>query len=285
VSAWQRDDLRASTLNPWAPADTDVQLERGYVITGVVRDAQGKPVQGAQLFQKSGTSGWNGHSMQPDGSFKLQGLARGMVSLLAVPPGVSVNWNDPGQPSLTVAAGTEGVTLVLEASVELVVRVPNATDRGANQRHVNGQLFVRRGDKWEQKGWANDGEGRLVFKGLRTDETYTVWIQPLAGNDLFGWATNLHAGTTEAVVRLERGGTIRGRIALPTGAMDMGVYASADQIWAQATVESDGRYELRGLPDLTWKVQAWCNVQGKHWHAQVDATPGNTVDLVLTEHR
>ena len=204
-----------------------------------------------------------------------------MVTLAASAPGVHLNWNDPNAPTVTVAAGTENVTLVVEPGLDLVVRVPNVADRGQHGQHVSGQVFVRRGDKWEQRGWANDAEGRLVFKGLRSDETYAVWVQPTQGSDLYGWAANLRAGGAEVTMRMERGGTIRGRVTPPAGAGDQGVGASGEHGgWVQGTLDSEGRYEIRGLPaNLTWKVYAWANVQNKHWNAHADATVGATVDL------
>jgi hypothetical protein len=279
-----KEDMRPAHIPRWTPADTEVQLERGYVITGSMRDPQGRLVPGAQLYQKNANGGWGGMSVNGDGTFRLVALARGMVTLAAIPPGGQINWNDANLPSITVAAGTENLTIVVEPGVELVVRVSNAADRGPNGQHVHGQVLVRRNDVWEQRGWANDGEGRLVFKGLRPDETYAVWVQPIPGSDLFGWVTGLRAGAGEAVVRLARGGTIRGRITLPAGAGEQGVGANGEHgIWVQGTLDSEGRYEIRGLPDMRWKVHAWANVQQKHWNAQGDIATGGTLDLRLEQ--
>jgi hypothetical protein len=252
-------------------------------VSGVVRDLQGRALPGSQLMRRFGENNWNGVGLNADGTFRITGLDRGSVVLAAWAPGVNVDFNDPNVQVLTVAAGTENVVLTVDPGWELAVRVTNPADREPRYRQLHFQLMARRGEQWVAVAHANeqDGSGRAVFRGLKADERYTIWVQP-NGSEFYAWLPDVKAGGSEVTLRLERGGTIRGRLTLPAFHEQLGIGANNDLgFWLQGHADADGRYEIRGVPPGAWKVHAWAQVQGQHCNASADAAAGAHVDLRL----
>jgi protocatechuate 3,4-dioxygenase beta subunit len=278
-----RDDLLGHSQDRWTPADVEVRLERGYAVSGVVRDPQGRALPGSQVMRKVGENGWNGVGVNQDGTFKITGLERGHVTLAAWAPGVSVDVNDPSVQVLTVAAGTQDLVLTVDPGFELVVRITNVGDRGPNGRNAQVALYAKRGEHWAQVGHQQDGDGsgRVAFRGLKADERHTVWVAPVAGNEYYGLLTDVKPGGGETTLRLERGGTIQGRVTVAGTHESLWVGAGNDMgCWVSGTVDPDGRYEIRGVPyGMRWRVHAWANVGKQHWSAQAEASVGGVADL------
>lgn len=279
-----REDLRPFAQDRWVAADTEVQLERGYVVSGVVRDPQGRPLANAQVMRRTGENGWSGFGTQQDGTFRLTNLDRGSVSLLAIAPNTGYpNANDPGLAWVTVAAGTENVVLVADPGIELVVVVVNAPRTGADGPRLQAALYTRRGEDYNHQSSLDGQDGRFVFKGVRAEERYALWIAPQGGSEWYGLATEVRGGGGEVRVVLERGGTIRGRIA--TGGVsyeNLSVGAGDGKlIWVGGTVDADGRYEVRGVPPGKMSVYAWGQLKQQYANANAEAQVGDTVDLRL----
>lgn len=277
-----RDDVRLSRQDAWRPADTEVRLERGYVVSGSIRDAAGKPVAGARLLRKTGETSWSGAPTNGDGTFRVTGLEAGPVTLRASAPGAAGRQEAAPGSEITVAAGTENVVLTVDPGLSLVVKVANLADRKGEAAQGLWALLLR----WEENRWTNadsqwdqQGGGSITFRGLKPDQRYAVWIAP-QNDDLFGWASDVRPG--ELTLRLERGGSIRGRVLGPSGVTQRRVWASGEFGQSvSAHVDAEGRYELKGLPDGRWKVQAAGRSGEQSLRAEGEATVGGTLDLTL----
>jgi hypothetical protein len=283
-----RDDVRGTRQENWSPADTDVRLERGYVVAGWVRDAAGKPVEGASLMRKTSESGWSGERLNADGSFRIRGLEPGTVTLKAAGPG-GRRGREAGGTEVTVQTGTEDVVLVVDAGLTLTVRVSNASERQDGRLRVT--LMIWENERWRTNESESDRSGQVTFRGLTVGQRYGVWVPP-AGDDLYAWQPDVRPG--EVTVRLERGGTIRGKLTFPA---EMRASVSAQStlgIHAQGSVDAEGRYEIRGLPDGRWTVSAQAAFQApsspgaprppsanSFVHAQGETNTGGTLDLTL----
>lgn len=283
----RRMDLKGATRQGWRPSDTEVRLEAGFFVSGVVRDTQGKPVSGATVMHKLAEQNWGGEGTQQDGTFRIVGLSAGTVTLKARPP--SSNWSADDESSgaeVTVPVGTMDIVLVVDRGLELVVRVLGLDERRGRLEGLNALLLRRQPDgTWQQAGWGwgqPAGEAvRVAFTGLKADERYAVWIQPQG--EEYGWAADLKAGA-EATLRMQRGASIRGRLSVPAGLQNLQVSANDGRgLWASGLVEADGRYEIKGLPDGRWTVSSHAQSAdgGVPWHAQGEAPAGGTLDLTL----
>jgi hypothetical protein len=253
------------------------------VVAGVVRDAQGKPVAEARLQRKRDGS-WSGERLDADGTFRIRGLEAGPVTLRATGPGRRRDEKDATE--VTVPAGTENVVLVVDAGLTLTVRIANASERTSGRIRVT--LLRWEKERWERQESESadrDRPGQVTFLGLRTGERYAVAIAP-EGDDLFAFQGDVQPG--EVTVRLERGRTIRGRLTLPDGGTRAYVGATNDVgLRVTGTVQEDGAYEIRGVPDGRWTVSATCRVEGtpgqpsRNYRAEGQTDAGGTLDLTL----
>ena len=278
-----RDDVRPYRQEKWNPGDTDVRLERGHLVAGTVRDAAGALVEGARVERKTGEGRWSGVNMTREGTFRITGLDPGPVVLRATGPG-GRRGGAEGAAEITVQAGNERVVLVVDPGLKLTARITNLADRKEGGRPFLSAILLRwQDDKWThgEHGWDREGTGTVVFLGLKPDTRYALWIPPNPGDDLYGWATDVRPGDVN--VRLERGGTIRGRITGPPG-VTLGGNISANNdngMGASGMVDAEGRFEIKGLPDGRWNLHAWHQTDGKQYRASGEAQTGGTVDLTL----
>ena len=275
-----REDLRPFRHERWTPADTDVRMERGYVVAGVVKDAEGKPVPGANLRRKRDEKGWASERVGSDGTFRIRGLEAGPVTLRATGPGRRSI--DSEATDVTVQAGTENVVLVVDAGLTLTVRVANASERREGRVRVT--LFQWRKERWStvESEFDREGLGKVTFRGLQPGERYAVSILP-DGDDLYAWQPDVRPG--EVTVRLERGGTIRGRLTYPSE-LRASVSASGEIGFSVAgSIDAEGRYEIKGLQDGRWRVRAHAvpasGDTAKPLQAEGEANVGGTLDLTL----
>jgi protocatechuate 3,4-dioxygenase beta subunit len=100
-------------LAPWTPEDSVLRLARAYSIIGRVLSSAGAPAPGAvvrwrRVRDERGSWSRSGE----DGTFEIHRLPAGMVTLRASPRGRSID--DPRNPEVTVAAGSEDVILTVD---------------------------------------------------------------------------------------------------------------------------------------------------------------------------
>jgi hypothetical protein len=237
-------------------------------------------VPSANVRRKRDEKGWTSERVGSDGTFRIRGLDAGPVTLRATGPGRRTNEKDATE--VTVQAGTENVVLVVDAGLALTVRIANASERRDGRVRVN--LLMWRNERWsrQESETDRDGLGKVTFRGLQAGERYAVSIAP-EGDDLYAWQPDVRPG--EVTVRLERGGTIRGRLTFPS---EMRANVSAGNevgLSVSGTVDADGHYEIKGLPDGRWTVRAHAFSEsggaGKALQAEGETNVGGTLDLTL----
>lgn len=286
VTAPGARSLRPHEADGWRASDTEVRLEPAYVVAGVVRDTQGRPLGGARLLHLLGESSWNGFGASADGTFRLEGLAPGPVTLRAGPPSSLGQAPARGAANeVTVPAGTTGVVLVVDRGADLALRVLGL-DGLRDGQTLHAYVLAEQGGGWRRAGQVagnvQEGEVRLVLLGLDPAALYGVWVDPALTQGRCVHATGLRPGG-EATLRAVPGGAIRGRFLAPEGATDSGVAATdAQGLRITGRVAEDGTYELVGVPAGTWTVRAWARAGRQQLEAgPVEATAGSTLDLTL----
>ena len=139
---------------PWGPASTEVKagardaeikLPKGMSLSGIVRDRQGKPLEGIRVvaFSAEGalgipakmlppgglpmSHGFEGHSQDqtgPSGTFDLQGLGPSRYRVTVAADGEWYTVND-----IEADAGSEPVSLVIEKALSVEVVVLGTDDK------------------------------------------------------------------------------------------------------------------------------------------------------------
>ncbi|MGE0193397.1 MAG: carboxypeptidase regulatory-like domain-containing protein [Planctomycetota bacterium] len=160
----------------------------------------------------------------------------------------------------------DGQALALRAPEHAVTAEEVAAGPIVVRLEASGQALLRIvGDEGEPlaSGWARDvaggsyvqipPDGRVRFGNLASEGTIRVHVQ-VPGYRQVNDGYEVPIGDTETVIRLERGGTIRGRVDWGDSAPESsGISANwntdGKQGWAHAQVEPDGSFVLGGLPD------------------------------------
>lgn len=259
----------------WTPANTTVRLNRAFTIRGIVHDPSGRPVPNAMLWV-SLEDGIRLQTAKADGTFEIGGLRPGMVGLSAQ---FEVQHGARG-PEVRVAAGSEGVVVIADPGLELVVRIDNWPARKPGPTHA--YLQRKGGSEWENLRASIEPGGVATFRGLEAGTQYALWIPPLQGG-LSLWKEALQASSDPLHVSLQQGRSITGRLQLPADAEAVEVEAWLGQrnVVAEGIVNRDGSYEIRGLPEGTWTVVARARRGPERLEARADVAAGGTADLVL----
>jgi len=154
---------------------------------------------------------------------------------------------------------------------------------------------------WDGQGWAHatltasgrmqlwkqiGGDGRVVFRGLKSSERYTLKITDLP-NGHYVHLKDLEAGGGEILVTPLEGGTIKGRLQLPADLpADLPVNRFSVQIQGEfhisGRVNADGTFEITGVPDGRWTVVARALHQNQNYQyaGTVEAKAGDEGVLI-----
>ncbi len=250
VSNVEAKSLLPRAVRGWTPADTTIELEQAFTISGVIRDASGSPVEGARAYYIVRTDTKQSEPTGKDGKFVIQGLRKGSGRLLARVDAQWIDVNKDYPDEIKGDAGATGVTLTVDPGLAIRIRIKDWT--GERWAHATLTAPENRLHLWKQI----DEDGRVVFQGLKSDERYTLRISGLP-DDKYVFLKDLEAGGGERVVTPKKGKTIRGRLELPTG-LEADTFAVVIQgefnIWG--AVMPDGTFELKGVPDGTWTIRA-----------------------------
>ena len=279
-----RNDLVRQAISPWTPADTTVRLERGRLLTGIVRDGKGHPVPHARAEWRRSDGLWVGTEAGDDGRFALRGLPVEAVRLRArhrPPPAWGTRADDgaatgPVGEEVVAAPDQCDVTLVVDAGATLTIRLPLPFGDFTTVwlLMAEGDGFVPIATEWI------DDYKEYSLRGLDPTRTYAVYASTDEGPEL-GWRTGLHPGPDPVVLERGVGKSIHARVQAPPGATGTDVRASLHGIPLEGTRRGDGTWEIPHLLDGTWPVTATAEVDGARWTATADVHAGETVDLVL----
>jgi hypothetical protein len=277
-----RHDLVRRVIVPWTPSDTTVQLERGRLLTGIVRDPGGRPVPYARAEWRTADGDWVGIDARRDARFALRGLPLGTVRVRARHRPAPV-WgsaendagaNGPVGPEVDVDPARTDVTLVVDAGVPLDVRLPYPF---ADFTTI--WLLLQVGDRFVPIEWRWMADGKWTFRGLDAAGTYAVYARTQEGRDV-AWRANLRPGPGPVTLDRVVGMAIHVRVLAPPGAKpDVTVAVHGIPLPGERT--SDGRWVVHHLLDGTWPVTATADVDGAKWTARADVPAGTSVELEL----
>jgi hypothetical protein len=278
----------ADVVRPrWPPAETTITLDRGFEVSGVVRDTSGAPVANALVLCEAADGAVVDQTTKADGAFTFTGVRAGTVEVrAALNPQDLMHDGASGRAKASVAAGARDVVLVVSAGADLVVRIEGWADR-RNRRTVQALVFPdgenSRGHTSLVNAYISE-EGVARFRGLNASASYTLWVEP-DGDGRMVFANGFKAGGSEVHATLVVGKAITGRITVPDGATSVSVGAIGLGVTVEGVAPKDGSYEVRGLPDGRWVVFAGATVQGLQWVGKADAAAGGTADIALAPMR
>ena len=122
----------------------------------------------------------------------------------------------------------------------------------------------------------------MTCDGLLPGETYAAWMSPLAGQFVY---VEFPAEVGALALERQAGAAIRGRVrGRPGDASRVRMDVQDDRLRRIYDVrpDSEGRFEIEGLPDSTWTVHAWCRAaDGVVWHAKGTVATGREIELRL----
>jgi uncharacterized GH25 family protein/protocatechuate 3,4-dioxygenase beta subunit len=264
----------------------DVQMSSGLRATGFVVTDSGAPLPDASVTALSASemNGGRGARSDSNGAFTIEGLAPGHYTFNAAKNGYS--------------AGTvRDVDILTSGPVRIVLK-----SGGVITGHVNGltapeleqtTVFANGGSGGPMSSSTApvDSGGNFRIEGAPSG---TVRISARTGA-MFGGSSKSAAPKT---VELEPGGTaqvdidfksstvIRGRVtrngaAVPNAQVMFIPRGAKSQTSASASADADGRYELSGLDDGTYTVQAVDMERLNPFATQYDVHGSGTFDIVI----
>ncbi len=297
---------RAEGLVPEAPlkvelppeGEIEVAMAEERILEGLVLDARSdSPVEGASVslgFQREtsipGVGNYGRFSMgvgnsQTDasGRFLFDGLWDGEFEIYAHAEGM----RRVQQKVMIGAADPEPVVIRLEPGLELRGRVETADGEPAVGVVVTASPASRsrRSGMTDSSRTQSDADGRFHFDALGPG-TQRVWARSEEGQSA---QTTAEAGQPdEVVLRLPRGGAIRGTVSGPDGSPLAGARVSAYGSGVSQSVSdetgADGRFGLTDVGPGSWTV--WASAEGLARASEdVEVPEGETVTVDLRLER
>jgi RNA polymerase sigma-70 factor (ECF subfamily) len=294
------DALPAGTVSVFGRADAvgdavvvageEVELAltipRGYDVDGIVVDAGGLPVGGAEIVADDSGNGWTGSVVAcsgADGRFHVRSIADSLLFLSASAPGFAPS-------ALYVFMSGAGATL----DVQLTLPAPGGTLTGtvrdaAGQAIAHAQLLV--GDE-RGLGHVTVPEGgqawRPVARRVDADENGSFEIAGLAAGpqevrvrarDFAPWTgvAEVSAGeTTQLAITLLQEASVEGTVTDASGAPLAGIEVLSGRggfldRWTRS--RADGSFFVRGLPAGEFELQVAGERRGSS-RATLSGTPG-----------
>ncbi len=270
------DQQRASihfVLTRWQPA------EGGYSIRGRVIGGDGELLTGFRVSAESGAHWVQAASIDADGRFAIDRLPAERFAVTAsADEHTSTTIQD-------VAAGTHDLVIDVHPPGKLSLRV---VDDATGTPVVGASVH----------GYGNtDADGRFLFEWLpREPVKLRIWATGYAET----YAGPYHGPPGETVdggvVRLTRGGVVRGRVVDAAGRPRAGVWVWAcpgnvsfyvcEQLIHQKTISRrSGEFEIQGLTPRRWHVRTFddeSDTRAGQFVEVVEGTPNEPIQLTLS---
>ncbi len=311
--------LAEYALEHWIPAETTIQLEKGYMVSGQVLDTNDLPVKNCHVGMCTSV-GFGVYSTTHDGSFEFHGVPAGVIYMglddggdmggivdrqretmwdasygprerysLDSPPPVR-KWT-----RLNVIEDLTDVTFRLPATISATVVIPKTAALGRAPKGFSRQHFDATRVaviRLTEEGWdyfrslspvfSMRNSRRLTLDGLVPGDTYAAWMTPVDGEYVY---VEFPAEVGSLVLKRRTGGAIDGRIVnRPKNSSRVRISITDNRRrWLPgSTPDSEGRFRIEGLPDSNWTVRVWCRAPDDVvWKAEETVSTGEDVQLRL----
>ena len=299
----RRDDLAHRAVARWKPAAGTFHLRPGFTIRGVVRDPLGRSIERVQvnrpvldIHPDGSRATADGRTLEPDGSFRFEHVARQHVPLIAVrhdehdgEHNIGFALATPESPQVEIVLAEGDVPPEVVRRIEglapdhraLLIGPLDPAFRGGRERTV--RLLAGLTELGGFTVWTGERDGTIRLES--TIETYmsTLWIPPASADDdlsLFVPEVGFHV--PDETLHLKPGYAIRGRVAGMAPHSDARVYAKGPgDERVPGRVGDDGAFAVRGLPEGRWSVVVEIGPVGAPTgSASVEADAGGT-DIAL----
>ena len=298
--------FKATTTRAY-PAGTDdvvIKVEPGNRIAGRILSPDGKPVGSAGVMalkavaanssprrgrqQNQPTTFSNGR-----GEFELFGVEEGEYTIIVVSNGYLIE-----QMSATVGQHDLVVNLKEGGTIQGKILAPDGSpvanqwinlqpkDLEVTRKFQNiwarGQQAWNAIGGWQSQAATTKSDGTFEVRGLFPGKYGMSFITPVGVMPKM----ELHTGAGMVTIRLRPALTIKGRVLTEagdvpdTGGSPIWVRAQGVGSWVQA--DSDGNFELKGIPEGTIKVSVWAGNKYMQTSEEVQAGADN-VRIVLKE--
>jgi protocatechuate 3,4-dioxygenase beta subunit len=269
------------------PVEHVVELDAGGVLLGRVVGPGGEGVPGAGvrcqgLSRPVATAG-------PDGSFRLEGVAPGSVSLVASAEGfgpgffgAALGWGEPVPIPLKSGETVPGLEIVLSKPVFVTGRVVD--DEKKPVPGVTVYASVQRGFSFDSQA-KSDAEGRFRAGPFNVREKGQVWAWFQAPQYKFEQATGFAEpgkDTDLGEIKGTRQATVRGVVVDAAGSPVEGATVAARTGGLAGVSKPDGTFEISSVGPGTISIVASREEEPKlrSRPLKVETTSGQTVDGV-----
>ncbi len=259
-------------LESWKPIDTRVRLERAFTVRGRVTDAKGHAVA-ATVWRRTDPSTLTGVEASSDGRFEMDDVPYPGARLAAAPDGMhpdDFRWVrvTPQRPEVVLVLGAKAPRLVLGGG-RAGQRVRFVLDgEGPPAAPIDCEVGA---------------DGAVLLSDLEEGVPYLVWAQPFdAGSDGSLWTSGFRVPADEIRLELVAGKAIRVRLKGAENARDVKVEVKGplDTV-LRARHTRDWVFEVAGLPDGRWTVNADAVGPTTALHADGVVDAGSTAELTL----
>lgn len=277
----------------WLPRACTIRLRPNLSVKGIVRDGAGLAQSDGEIAWRAGDGPWSVGPLEDDGTFWITDLPPGPVVL-------EPRFPDLGLPDdafrKVVEAGARDVVLTVDLSTEIAVRVEGWPSEAANGYALLSATGPDAGPRPFRS--PIDARGVARFRGVTPGTPYALFV-PCSTAELveFGPEGDVHrivlregltTGAAVTTVKLIAGQSLGGRVDLSqvpeperADVLRTTIVSVADgPVRASCRPDGDGAFEIRGLPEGTWTVEA--QDDSVAWSARGETRTANTSPLVLT---
>jgi len=283
----------------------ELRLATPLAIAGVVKFKDGRPAAGVEVTARLKKRGEKRGDVETsvnevsssrtgaDGSFRVEPLAAGEFEVTAGARGTNVNL----RPTKTagVAAGTESLVIEVDPGLVIVGRVLGEGGAPLSSGRVSFRTAVDADRKNDEEDDADEDsmegppsvaiqEGRFTINGL-SPKSYLLTVQ---AEKFAPQIVRVVAGSSDVVVHLVRGGTIKGRVVFadgkPAAHADVG-FVSGDDAPEQpeSTTDDDGSFTCECVAPGARRLTVSMTVDGADYEGEardVRVVDGQTIEHV-----
>jgi hypothetical protein len=244
-----------------------------------VVDGSGAPVatEGVLVWWGEGEDAEFGKAVGVDegGVVVIEDAPGGPVVLCALTGGFVVP--SKGWPRKVVPPGVTATDLVLDVGADRTIRV-----LGWNEG-ASGTAYLAAVEDLEPSQHGVEDDGTVRIEGLRPGVAYNLYVREFETGRC-ALLRGLPAEEPWPEIELAPGRDVTGRIRYPEGCDYQNVAILVDRaVMIDGSVAADGSFRIKCVPDGTWTVVAYTNLDGRYLAATKDVRAGESVTLDLTK--